>query len=236
MMRRRTKAGLIALPGTVIATLVAVKLIGMVLVFGQVAAAYEREDFASATSLARWLTVVNVIDPWKAHLAVGDGLAGQGLDADAQAEFERALGLAAPRDQCPIRVNLSLVLERQGDAVIAADPSKRDEASAFYDQALVVIDEADESCLQPPPDGEDGTDDELSESEQRLTEKQEALAEEPSDDQDDQADDQPAPDGSPSDATVEQLEEKLRDAGQDRSDQQTAERTPADPDYVDKPW
>jgi hypothetical protein len=235
MMRRRTKAGLIALPGTVIATVVAVKLIGMMLVFGQVAAAYEREDYASATSLARWLTVVNVIDPWKAHLAVGDGLAGQGLDADAQAEFERALGLAAPRDQCPVRVNLSLVLERQGDAVIAADPSNRDEASAFYDEALVVIDDADQSCLQPPADGQDGTDDELSESDERLTEKKEALADDPAD-EDDKADGQPSPDGSPSDASVEQLEEKLRDAGQDRSDQQTAERTPADPDYVDKPW
>jgi hypothetical protein len=235
-MRRRTKAGLIALPGTVIATVVAVKLIGMVLVSGQVAAAYDREDYVSATSLARWLTVVNVIEPWKAHLAVGDGLAGQGLDADAQAEFERALSLAAPEDQCPVRVNLSLVLERRGDAVLAADESKRDEASAFYDEALAVIDEAAESCLQPPADGENGTDDDLSDSEQRLTEKQEALAEEPSDDQADQGDDQPAPDGTPSDATVEQLEEKLRDAGQDRSDQQTAERTPADPDYVDKPW
>jgi hypothetical protein len=235
MMRRRTKAGLIALPGTVIATVVAVKLIGMMLVFGQVAAAYEREDYASATSLARWLTVVNVIDPWKAHLAVGDGLAGQGLDADAQAEFERALGLAAPRDQCPVRVNLSLVLERQGDAVIAADPSNRDEASAFYDEALVVIDDADQSCLQPPAAGQDGTDDELSESDERLTEKKEALADDPAD-EDDKADGQPSPDGSPSDASVEQLEEKLRDAGQDRSDQQTAERTPSDPDYVDKPW
>lgn len=234
MMRRR-KAGLIALPGTVLATVVAVKLIGMMLVSGQVASAYEREDYSAATSLARWLTVVNVIDPWKAHFAVGDGLAAQGLDPDAQLEFERALGLAAEEDQCPVRVNLSLVLERQGDAVIAADATKRDEASAFYDEALEVIDDADESCRQPPKDGEDGTDDELSDSEQRLTEKKEALAE-PSEDESDDADDQPEPDGSPSDATVEKLEEKLRDAGQDRSDQQTAERTPSDPDYVDKPW
>jgi hypothetical protein len=235
MMRPRTRAGLIALPGTVIATVVAVKLIGMMLVSGQVAAAYEREDYPSATSLARWLTVVNVIEPWKAHLAVGDGLAGQGLDADAQVEFERALGLAAPDDQCPVRVNLSLVLERQGDAVIETDESKRDEASAFYDQALEVIDEADESCRRPPKQGEEGTDDELSDSEQRLTEKKDAL-EEPSEDETDSGEDGPETDGSPSDATVEQLEEKLRDAGQDRSDQQTAERTPSDPDYVDKPW
>lgn len=235
MMRRRTKAGLIALPATVIATVVAVKLIGVVLVSGQVAAAYEREDYVSATSSARWLTVLNVIEPWKAHFAVGDGLAGQGLDADAQAEFERALGMAAPADQCPVRVNLSLVLERQGDAVIAADPTKRDEASAFYDQALEIIDEADESCTRPPENGEDGTDDELSDSEQRLTDKKEAL-EEPSDEESDTGEDQPSDDGTPSDATVEQLEEKLRDAGQDRSDQQTAERTPSSPDYVDKPW
>lgn len=234
-MRRRTRAGLIALPPTLIAVVLAVKLIGMVLVSDQVAAAYEREDYTSATSLARWLTVVNVIEPWKAHLAVGDGLAGQGLDADAQVEFERALGLAAPEDQCPVRVNLSLVLERQGDAVLEADATKRDEASAFYAEALEVIDEADESCLQPPEEGDVGTDDELSDSEERLTEKKDALAE-PSEEESDTGDDQPQPDGSPSDATVEQLEEKLRDAGQDRSDQQTAERTPADPDYVDKPW
>ncbi|WP_374945398.1 hypothetical protein [Agreia sp.] len=235
MMRRRTKAGLIALPGTVIATVVAVKLIGMVFVAGQVAAAYEREDFASATSLARWLTVVNVIEPWKAHLAVGDGLAGQALDSDAQLEFERALGLAAPEDQCPVRVNLSLVLERQGDAVVEGDPTSRDEASAFYDEALEVIDEADESCRRPPRSGEDGTDDELSQTKQRLSEKKDALSE-PSEGELEADDGQPKPDGSPSDATVEQLEEKLRDAGQDRSDQQTAERTPADPDYVEKPW
>jgi hypothetical protein len=235
MMRRRTKAGLIALPFTVIATVVAVKLIGMVLISGQVAAAFEKQDYASATSLARWLTVVNVIDPWKAHFAVGDGLAGQGLDPDAQGEFETALGLAAPRDQCPVRVNLSLVLERQGDAVIEQDASKRDEASAFYDEALEVIDDAADSCRQPSATGEDGTDEQLSDSEERLTEKKQAL-QEPSEEETEPAEDQPQPDGSPSDATVEQLEEKLRDAGQDRSDQQTAERTPADPDYVDKPW
>ena len=236
MMRRRTKAGLIALPPTVLAIVVAVKLIGLTIVSGQVSAAYEREDFESATSIARWLTVVNVIDPWKAHFAVGDGLAAQGLDADAQGEFERALGLASAEDQCAVRVNLSLVLERQGDAVVAADPNKRDEASAFYDEALDVIDKADESCRQPPQNGEEGTDDDLSDSEKRVTEKKEALAEQPPEDEGDTSDDQPKPDGSPSDATVEQLEEKLRDAGQDRSDQQTSERTPTDPDYVDKPW
>ncbi|KJC65498.1 hypothetical protein [Agreia bicolorata] len=236
MMRRRTKAGLVALPPTVLATVVAVKLIGLAIVSGQVAAAYEREDFESATSMARWLTVVNVIDPWKAHFAVGDGLAAQGLDADAQLEFERALGLASAKDQCPVRVNLSLVLERQGDAVVAADPTKRDEASAFYDEALDVIDEADASCRQPPQNGEDGTDDDLSDSEKRVTEKKQALAERTPEDEGDKSDEQPKPDGSPSDATVDQLEEKLREAGQDRNDQQTAERTPADPDYVDKPW
>jgi hypothetical protein len=234
-MRPRTRAGLIVLPGAVVATVVAVKLIGMTLVWGQVSAAYERQDYASATSAARWLTVVNVIDPWKAHFAVGDGLAGQGLDQDAQGEFEQALGLASPREQCPVRVNLSLVLERQGDAVVEADPENRDAASAFYDEALTVIDDADESCRQPPTGGEEGTDDELSDSEQRLTEKKEAL-DEPADEQTDPGDDQPEADGSPSDATVDQLEEKLRDAGQDRSDQQTAERTPSDPDYADKPW
>jgi len=234
MMRRRTKAGLIALPATVIATVVAVKLIGVVLVSSQVAAAYEREDYVAATSTARWLTVLNVIEPWKAHFAVGDGLAGQGLDADAQLEFERALSMAVPADQCPVRVNLSFVLERQGDAVIAADPTKRDEASALYDQALEVIDEADESCTRPPENGDDGTDEELSDSEQRLTEKKEALEEPAEDDAD--TSEQQSEDGSPSDATVDQLEEKLRDAGRDRSDQQTAERTPSGADYVDKPW
>jgi hypothetical protein len=235
-MRRRTKVGLFTMPVAVLATVVAVKLIGMTIVSGQVSSAYEREDYASATSLARWLTVVNVIDPWKAHFAVGDGLAGQGLDADAQVEFERALGLASAREQCPVRVNLSLVIERQADAVLADDPTKKDEAATLYDEALAVIDEADESCRRAPEDGGEGTDDSLSDSEKRVTEKKEALAESPPEDDADQSDETPKPEEGPSDATVDQLEEKLREAGQDRSDQQTAERTPSDTGYVDKPW
>jgi hypothetical protein len=234
MMRRRTKVGLFTMLPAVLATVVAVKLIGMMIVSGQVSSAYEREDYAAATSLARWLTVVNVVDPWKAHFSVGDGLAAQGLDTDARDEFERALGLASARDQCPVRVNLSLVIERQADAVLADDPTKTDEAAALYDEALAVIDEADESCRRPPEDGGEGTDDALSDSEKRVTEKKDALAE-PAPDNTDQPD-APKPDESPSDATVEQLEEKLREAGQDRSDQQTAERTPSDSGYVDKPW
>ncbi|CAD6000170.1 hypothetical protein [Agreia sp. COWG] len=231
MTPQRRRFALLALPFAVVAVAVAIKLIGMIALSSLGSAAYARGDFEGATALARWQTIANVIDPWKAHFAVGDGLAARQLDAEAEKEFDRALELAAPADECPVRVNLVVVLERQGDAALAADAAAVGEARAYYDRALDVIADADDACLAPPVEGRGPTAEQLEGSKQRIEAKQGALSdEEPADQEGDPADD------APTDDTVKQLKEKLGESGQDRSDQQKSDRAPAQPGSVDKPW
>jgi hypothetical protein len=236
-LRMRRRLILFSLPILVLAVVAGLKLILMVGLTGAAAGAYDRGDFGGAVTLSRWQTVLNVVEPWKAHFNVGDGLAGQKLLPDAQAEFERALELASPKEQCPVRVNLYLVLEVQGDAAFTAGDSAG--ASTLYGDALTVIGEADASCLQPPPKGADGTDQELQDGKQRLEEKQKAAqggTTPQSGDPGDQSGDAPTP-TTPDDSTIQDLENRLKDADKARSDQDSADRShDSGSPYTDTPW
>jgi Flp pilus assembly protein TadD len=123
---------------------VGVKLVTMYAFAAAGAAAYEDgRHRRSETSFGR-LDTLNVIEPWRAHVGVGDARHRQGDLAGATAAFARALELAPGR--CDIRFNLAVTIEAQGDELVAATelsrgnrPGGQADPAEPYSVALGVI-------------------------------------------------------------------------------------------------
>ncbi len=118
--RRRRLLLWSALP-SLLALAVAAKLLGAAWSGGQAADAFARNDAPAAASAAAALGAANFLERHKAPFAAGDALVLRGDFAGARTAFEAALADAPPADQCPVRVNLVLSIERLGDAAAAGD-------------------------------------------------------------------------------------------------------------------
>lgn len=148
LLRRRRRRRLMlwgAVPALVM-LLAAAKLLSMTIIGGQVVAQYEHGDYEESMNTSELLKTANIIEPWKAHYDVGTNALQLGLLDAARAELERGLELASPGEQCPIRNNLGIAIERQGDAALA--DGDQDTARARWEEALAVVDASDPSCPQ----------------------------------------------------------------------------------------
>lgn len=144
LRRRRRLMLLWALPAA-FALAVAVVLISVV-----VAGRSAQENYASGAvgALADDVAVLRrfaVIDPAGTHFAAGTLAVLQDRLADADAEFSESLAHMSADRSCPVRVNLELVRERQGD--VAAWEARLDDARERYAGALAVIDDAPAGCF-----------------------------------------------------------------------------------------
>lgn len=121
------------------------KLVTMV-AYGHAAKSdYLEFDAYALADDVRVLKSVNVIDSYKAYFAEGDRYVLEGKLSDAQAEFTTSLSLVDPEDSCPVRINLEVVLETQGD--LKSAENHRDEATPFWLEALTTVQEAPEGCF-----------------------------------------------------------------------------------------
>ncbi|TRW86373.1 hypothetical protein FK535_07920 [Mycolicibacterium sp. 018/SC-01/001] len=91
------------------------------------------------------LQTLGVIEPATTHVTAGTLAVREDRLADADAEFSTALADSAGEGSCPVRVNLELVRERQGD--VAAWEARLDDARERYAAALAVIDDAPPGCF-----------------------------------------------------------------------------------------
>lgn len=145
-LRRRRRRLLIwsGLPVFLVLCLSA-KMLSLGVLAGQAATGFEYGDASAVGSAAAGLGTANVIEPHKAPFAEGDALVLAGDFEAARQRFEEALALTGPNDECVIRVNLVLSIERLGDARLAAkDPTA---ARQLFAEALAVVDGAPEGCL-----------------------------------------------------------------------------------------
>lgn len=138
-LRRRRRAMVWGLPFSLVALLVAAKLISMVLVGQATVAKYEDADYEGALNSAQQQKILNVIEQWKAPYSTGTTYLQLGLNDEARAELESALPLAGGIDQCPVRSNLAIAIERQGDAMLDAGDSEG--ARDHWTQALAVLEQ-----------------------------------------------------------------------------------------------
>lgn len=144
-LRRRRRLMLLSALPAALALAVAGALISVV-----VAGRSAQENYASGAvgALADDVAVLQrfgVIQPASNHFAAGALAVLQDRLADADAEFSESLGHTTADRSCPVRVNLELVRERQGD--VAAWEARLDDARERYASALAVIDGAPPGCF-----------------------------------------------------------------------------------------
>lgn len=140
--RRRRLLLWSALP-VVLALALAAKLLATAWFGGQAAEAFARADAPAAESAASALTFANVLEPHKAPFAAGDAFVLRGDYTGARAAFEAALAGAPPEDECRVRVNLALSIERLSDAAAARIP----DAVRLLDEALAVVKASPDGCF-----------------------------------------------------------------------------------------
>jgi hypothetical protein len=194
--------------------------------------------------------VANIVERHKAPFAAADALVLGGDYAGARSLFEASLADAGPADECKVRVNLVLTIERLADKAADAGKSGKSvdsaaEAAMLVTDGLAAVKAAPPGCFSPEggqdqPNGADGEGERLREAEARLQSKAEQLgnggaAADPGED----GDRQTRPDPDPRQSQLDKLEESARSAQRERNGgmQRDEYLHNADAELgTDKPW
>ena len=165
-----------------LAAALAAKLLSVGYLDGQAAGAFASGDQASVASAASGLGIANFVERHKAPFAAGDALVLSGDYAGARTLFEASLEDAAPADECKVRVNLVLSIERLADRPrrLPGQGDAGTDAAKLYDDGLAVVKAAPPGCFSPgrkpgQRTGADGEGDRLREAEGRLQAKADEL-------------------------------------------------------------
>lgn len=192
---------------------VAAKLLSLGILADRAASGFASGNAAAVDAAAGGLGFANVVEPHKAPFAAGDAAALAGDYVSARVLFEQSLGLVPPgsKDECPVRTNLVLVIERLGDQrAQAGDPAS---AVSLFKEALAAAAQASQGCLA----AESATGGRLAEARERLEGKINAA--------DQAAGKAPAPGEEPSpnpsadarQGQLEQLQDSAREAERERN-------------------
>ncbi|KIS27277.1 hypothetical protein TV39_12255 [Arthrobacter sp. SPG23] len=241
--RRRRRLLLGSAAPLLVAVALAVKLLSVGYLGGEAAGSFARGDQAALASAASGLGIANIVEPHKAPFAAADALVLGGDFAGARALFEASLADAPPGDECKVRVNLTLSIERLADkAAESGDPGA--DAAKLYDDGLAVIKAAPSGCFsrEAGPDGANGADgegDRLREAAERLQGKADKLGKAAAGAEPATGGTQSKPDPEPQQSQLDKLEESAKSAQRERNggmqrdeylgNTDTASRT-------DKPW
>ncbi|UNK70809.1 hypothetical protein [Microbacterium sp. H1-D42] len=224
------------LPLTLAALLFVGKLLSMYAFAHESISSFVAGGYAESESAARGQDVLNWFEPFKAPYNIGTAMAGAEKLPEARAELEEALPLATGLDVCAVRINLSLVMERQGDAAQADGDAVA--AAEFYGEALQMTVETPEECSSDDaqnqsPDPNRDMSDTLKDNQQRQQEKQQQSQQNPDQGEQPQEPDQSDPQDRPSQSDLDDIEDRLNQGAQDREDQQDGEGGGGG---TDKPW
>ncbi|MGA7203023.1 MAG: hypothetical protein WBX27_00165 [Specibacter sp.] len=236
LQRKRRRMLLWSAPVVLPALVLACKLLSLPLFAGQAATAFAADNGAGTIRSAQGMGAMNLVEPWKAHFARGDGHALAGDYAGAKADFATSLTLVSGPEACKVRVNLVLSLEKLGDAAEKAGDAAS--AVALFKEGAGVVAQAPPGCFAPQGDGNSaGEGDALKQAAKRLAGKaqQPVQAKDPGKGADgEKAADTPAPPES----KTEELQNRNSDAAKKRADaeKQRTENGDAAPKSYGKPW
>ncbi|OBG29134.1 hypothetical protein A5764_23370, partial [Mycobacterium sp. 852002-51057_SCH5723018] len=144
-MRLRRRLLIYSAPLTVVALVVIIKLLSVVVAGNSAASAFARGDGNAVRADAAVLGVANVVEPARAPFAAGAAAVLDGRLGDADTYFSAALARTDATQSCPVRVNLELVRETQGDRSAAAGDRAR--AEERYASAVAIVDAAPHTCF-----------------------------------------------------------------------------------------
>lgn len=195
---------------------------------------FEEGDADRVVGRSRLLAPINVVERWKAPYDLGTGYAMRGEDDRARPQLEKALRRVdgAP-EECAVRANLVLVVERQGAKAEGAGDTAT--SKARKDEVVAIVDAAPPECLQGGRDGQGGkASKQLSDARKRAGEGGEGEGGKPRN----QPGDQPGEADTPSQDQESKLREKNAGGGREASTRRRFdEQVNDDPQgYVEKPW
>ena len=241
--RRRRLLWWSALPALLVLCLSG-KLLSVSILAETAARSFAAGDAGGVADAAAGLRIANFIELHKAPFAEGDGLFLAGDFAAARQRFEEALSLAGTADECVVRVNLALTIERLGDAQAKAeDPTA---AARLFAEGVDVVEASPEGCFDSGGDAgadagsESGAGEQLQQAGERLQQKADAAA---ADTTTPQPSEQPGEAGPAADpgqqSQLEQLKDSAKEAQTERNSGQERDEYLRDDDFgpgVDRPW
>lgn len=221
------------LPLTLVALLFVGKLLSMYAFAHQSISAYVADDYAGSEASARGQEFLNWFEPYKAPFNVGTALAGAEKLPEARAKLEESLELAHGLEVCTVRINLALVIERQGDAALADGDGAG--AAEFYGEALTITSETPEECNSEEAQKQSSDPDRdmqqtKEDTEDRLKQKQQEQQEPPQEEKPEEQQQEP----QPSEEKLDELKKKLEQGQQERDQRQDGDEGGGT--GTDKPW
>jgi hypothetical protein len=229
-LRRRRRLALWSAPPALLALAVSAKLLSVGFLGGAAAESYAAGQGSDVERAATWLGLANIVEPHKALFASGDAQVLAGDFAAARADFEAALRAGPGDDECKVRVNLVLSIEKLGDAA-----GEGDAAARLFAEGLAAAEASTPQCHAVGPANAAGEGAALDEAEERLSSK---IAEGQPQNGGPQQPSKESP-TAPAQEQLKQLEESAKQAQRERSDgQERGEylRSPDDGPRVDRPW
>ncbi|PRB41836.1 hypothetical protein CQ020_17350 [Arthrobacter sp. MYb23] len=228
--RRRRRLALWSAPPALLALAVAAKLLSVGVLGASAGQSFDAGEQEGVATAASWLQVANILEPHKGLFVSGDAHVLAGDFAAARKDFESALEMGAGVDECRVRVNLVLSIEKLGDA--AGDP---DAAALLFTEAKATVESAPPQCHAAGPANSAGEGESLDAAQERLKGKLSA-GESPGKD--------PSTSGQatqppPNQEQLQQLEESGRQAQLERSEGQERGEYLRGPDKdpgVNRPW
>ncbi|WP_295013666.1 hypothetical protein [uncultured Microbacterium sp.] len=240
--RRRRLArrwiGVASIPLLLAAALFFGKVVSLYAFAHQSITAYLAGDLSGSVAAAQGLDPANWFEPYKAPYDQGVGLTEAGKLAAGEKKFRASLALAHGLEQCAVRFNLALTLEREGDA--AADVQDHTTAVAFYAEALEVTADRPKDCdsaqaQEQSPDPQRDMAQANEDQQDRLKQKQEEQQDQQRNPQQDpQQPTQQNPPSSPDPQKLDDLQKKLKQGEQERQQNQNGDGNGGG--GADKPW
>ena len=208
------------LPLTLAALLLVVKLLSMYAFAHTSISSFVSGAYAESESAARGQDVLNLFEPVRAPYNIGTALAGADELVAARSELERAVPLAQGLEVCPVLINLSLVVERQGDAAQADGDAAQ--AAELYGEALEITVDTPEECRsdeaqQQSPQPDRDMSDTLDENQQRQQQKQQQSQQPP--EQPQQPEQGEGEQSETPQDKLDDIEDRLNQGAQEREDQ-----------------
>lgn len=166
---RRRRLLLASAPVVLLLVFVAAKLLSLNLVHERTLAAYRATDRGQTLVWGERQGWFNIVEQFRAPLAVGDAYVLGGDFVRARPWFEQAFDLVPKGgiDDCKVRVNLGLTYERLGDAAKAGD--RIVEWEQFYAKGIEITKNRPPLC-DLPESGEQ-TGERLRQAQQRMQDK-----------------------------------------------------------------
>ncbi|APH02867.1 hypothetical protein IGS73_17715 [Janibacter indicus] len=238
-LRRRRRMILATILPAIVLVVLAIRFLTLPVFIGQAQDAHGGDDGPGMVKAADRLHPLNIVERWRAPFVEGTGKSIDGDLEGGRADLETALDRTKnPQDDCTVRTNLVITISQQADA--AKEAGDEDKEKSLAEEALKLIEEGPEGCLDGSDDGNGGEAGRKQQEQKDKLEEQtgKSQPEEPQEPED-QGDDGEGEDEEKKDPKQKELEERnqqgQRQSETDRREEEGEEKGSSGAG-VDKPW